>query len=96
MEIYLVSWNGTKMRVMADSPKNAAHRRLLDTGEPPVHSGFITVYEQETEDSNITSHVFNVADRKCSVCGCTENQACANGCAWVDWDLCSVCLMKAV
>jgi hypothetical protein len=28
---------------------------------------------------------------RCRVCGCTEIDACANGCGWVDEDLCITC-----
>lgn len=34
------------------------------------------------------------ADRKCRVCGCTEDNACVGGCYWVDTDLCSECVGK--
>ena len=30
-------------------------------------------------------------EQKCRVCGCTDNQACPGGCAWVETDLCSAC-----
>lgn len=30
-------------------------------------------------------------ERACRVCGCTESHGCANGCFWVDDDLCSNC-----
>lgn len=94
MQGYIVEWNGMKVKVLASSPKNAAHILLL--GEPRVkRTGFITVHEKETEDSGVTAHVFNIADRKCSSCGCTEQKACGGGCFWVDWDYCSACGSKA-
>lgn len=30
-------------------------------------------------------------ERKCRVCGCTQNNACEGGCHWVEEDLCSKC-----
>lgn len=34
-------------------------------------------------------------ERKCRVCGCTEERACEpNGCYWVGDDLCSECVRK--
>jgi hypothetical protein len=30
-------------------------------------------------------------DRACGVCGCTQNNGCAEGCSWIEWDLCSKC-----
>jgi hypothetical protein len=30
-------------------------------------------------------------ERKCRVCGCTDNHACPGGCYWVEPGLCSVC-----
>lgn len=32
---------------------------------------------------------------RCRVCGCTDVDACPNGCSWVEYDLCSVCAMAA-
>lgn len=34
------------------------------------------------------------SNRKCRVCGCTENNACPGGCFWVEVDLCSECIGK--
>jgi hypothetical protein len=31
----------------------------------------------------------------CRVCGCTNAQACAGGCFWVEEDLCSSCALEA-
>jgi hypothetical protein len=28
---------------------------------------------------------------RCRVCGCTERDACPDGCSWADYDLCSTC-----
>lgn len=35
-------------------------------------------------------------ERKCRACGCTDNQACREGCAWVESDLCSTCIEQSV
>jgi len=32
-----------------------------------------------------------MATEKCSVCGCTEDRACENGCTWAEPGLCSKC-----
>ena len=93
MQGYIVAWNGMKTQVIAQSPKNAAHLMLL--GTPYPSSGSVTVYEQETEDAAVTCHLFNIADRKCAACGCTEQKACPGGCEWADWDLCTACNAKA-
>ena len=31
----------------------------------------------------------------CRVCGCTDEKACAGGCAWFEPDLCSLCALAA-
>ena len=37
--------------------------------------------------------VFALADeRRCRVCGCTDDRACPGGCHWVEEDLCSSCV----
>ena len=33
-------------------------------------------------------------ERRCRVCGCTQNNACPGGCWWVEDDLCSACAEK--
>ena len=30
-------------------------------------------------------------ERKCRICGCTDDNACPGGCYWVEEDLCSAC-----
>lgn len=34
------------------------------------------------------------AQRRCRVCGCTDENACPGGCYWVEDDLCSRCVGK--
>jgi hypothetical protein len=36
------------------------------------------------------------SNRKCRVCGCTEDHACPGGCYWVEEDLCSECIGKEI
>lgn len=41
----------------------------------------------------VLCHTCNkVHERKCRVCGCTEDHACRGGCYWVSEDLCSACV----
>jgi hypothetical protein len=35
-----------------------------------------------------------VKEKKCRVCGCTDDHACLGGCYWVKEDLCSACQEK--
>jgi hypothetical protein len=35
--------------------------------------------------------LFSAGPRTCRVCGCTDDNACAGGCTWADWDLCTSC-----
>jgi hypothetical protein len=92
MQGYLVTWKGQKMKVNANSAKQAAYLRLLDV--PMPRSGCVTVCHQETDDSEVTADIFYLANRMCMNCGCTERRPCPGGCAWVDWDLCSACVPK--
>lgn len=32
--------------------------------------------------------------RACRVCGCTDDHACPEGCAWAEEDLCTACVEK--
>jgi hypothetical protein len=43
------------------------------------------ILDEEEKDEN---------ERKCRVCGCTEDNACEGGCYWVEEDLCSKCAEK--
>jgi hypothetical protein len=43
--------------------------------------------------------LFEVPDevlRVCRICGCSEYNACENGCFWVEEDLCSECVNKGI
>lgn len=31
---------------------------------------------------------------ECRICGCTQNNACPEGCYWVEKNLCSVCAIN--
>lgn len=33
-------------------------------------------------------------ERRCRICGCTQDNACPGGCWWVEEDLCSACTEK--
>ena len=93
MQGYIVSWDGMKTKVAAESPKHAAHLLLLE--RPAPRSRLVTVFEQETEDGDIQVHIFKISERRCAACGCTEKKACEAGCCWVNWDLCSACVAKS-
>jgi hypothetical protein len=32
-------------------------------------------------------------ERRCRICGCTDDDPCPEGCYWVEDDLCSACAM---
>jgi len=36
----------------------------------------------------------SLEERRCRVCGCTDDDACEDGCSWVEDDLCSSCEYK--
>lgn len=38
-------------------------------------------------------HTKRTADWECSMCGCTNEKACIDGCSWVDENLCSQCAL---
>lgn len=40
-------------------------------------------------------NVTQIRGTKCRVCGCTDEQACPNGCHWVEVNLCSACAPAA-
>jgi hypothetical protein len=37
---------------------------------------------------------FQIGQRTCRFCGCSDEKACEGGCSWVDLDLCSACQEK--
>lgn len=55
----------------------------------PVDKHSIAIYLNE-DLLGVATEV-GVEERKCRVCGCTWNNACRNGCYWVEEDLCSNC-----
>lgn len=50
-----------------------------------IKAGYFFDFVQPKPDPN----------RKCRVCGCTEDRACPGGCSWVEKDLCSACAPAA-
>jgi hypothetical protein len=42
-------------------------------------------------DDSLFERLWDVAGQRCHVCGCTENNACPEGCSWVNYDTCSSC-----
>lgn len=77
--------------ITAEDPKDAAFQALM-VSAPPA-SGVITVMSREA-DGETQRERLNVADRRCRVCGCTEERACRGGCCWMGWDLCSACVFE--
>lgn len=35
------------------------------------------------------------SEQQCRVCGCTDSNACLEGCEWIELDLCSNCFTAA-
>ena len=46
----------------------------------------------EVPQHGYTSTHSRINVRTCRVCGCTDDRACAEGCSWVEADLCSACV----
>ncbi len=45
----------------------------------------------DVEEARVEEKPAKPAGSVCRVCGCTDNQACQDGCYWVEKDLCSKC-----
>jgi activating signal cointegrator 1 len=60
-------------------------RRLIDPIEYRGRQGMFEV------DDSIADAPTVEAGPRCRVCGCTNDNACPEGCAWVEPDLCSEC-----
>lgn len=78
--------------ILADNPKDAAFQAMTSFLAPV--SGVVTVVGRTLDGETETVRLV-VADRKCRVCGCTENKACHGGCCWMGWDICSRCIGDA-
>lgn len=37
---------------------------------------------------------YTVENRKCRICGCTDEHSCVGGCFWIGLDLCSKCYLE--
>ena len=48
----------------------------------------------ETTESEPLDMILEEGERKCRVCGCTDERGCPEGCWWVEDDLCSSCAGK--
>ena len=40
------------------------------------------------------TQLLTMSVRDCIVCGCTDDDACDEGCSWVSYDLCSACVVR--
>jgi hypothetical protein len=61
-------------------------RRFLDPQEMPGRQGLFEF------DASLLDAPYVLAGPRCRVCGCTNDHACAEGCSWVEPDLCSQCV----
>lgn len=75
--------------ILANDAKDAAFQALVASPAPP--SGVVTVISR-TLDGETDKLRLLISERRCRVCGCTENHACTGGCCWMAWDLCSACV----
>ncbi len=48
----------------------------------------------QNESAEDEEPLFDGDERRCRICGCTEDNACTGGCWWVEEDLCSVCAQE--
>lgn len=64
------------------------HGQSAARGEPLVTHGICDRHAAAMELEALTAS----AERACRKCGCTEARACAGGCSWIEWDLCSRCV----
>jgi hypothetical protein len=63
--------------------------------EADVFGDTVLVAEVAVAESELSSKMVGKTERRCRVCGCTQNNACPGGCYWVEWDLCSRCAGEA-
>lgn len=68
----------------------ASSRYKLDDGESLRASRIIDNELRQNEIVQLEQAA--AGERKCRVCGCTEDDACAGPCYWVELDLCSACV----
>ena len=67
----------------------------IDYGTPNGDLTSIVTIEKTSDDLKIIEvKVESLEERKCRLCGCTQNNACEGGCYWVEIDLCSKCRDK--
>lgn len=74
----------------------------IDVGEYPAEvwvpriEAALEPAKYRHDDGNSTAIALDVDEYSaiCRVCGCTDDTACADGCSWVEDDLCSACVGK--
>lgn len=69
--------------------------------EPCPHADVEVLCDAEETSIVITINgddpaVLDHFDRRCRMCGCTDDRACPGGCWWTEADLCSSCRPVAV
>ena len=88
MQTYLVDvGRRVPFSLTADNPAMAVFHAtlMMDQRNIPMPETLTVL-----SDEGVTR--FKAAERKCRVCGCTEDKACKGGCCWMEWDLCSKCV----
>ena len=68
----------------------------------PIHPDWARSLRDQCQEANVPFFFKSWGEyvvpedgaRSCRVCGCTENNACDEGCWWVEEDLCSSCVGK--
>jgi protein gp37 len=71
-------------------------------GARPMHPDWARSLRDQCQEANVPFFFKSWGEyvvpedgaRACRVCGCTENNACDEGCWWVEEDLCSSCIGK--
>ena len=85
---YFLSWN---LKYDENQELDALYAFLVKLGygmsdeELALQNGTHELFEKPAPEDGPSG------ERKCRVCGCTENNACLGGCSWVENDLCSAC-----
>lgn len=74
------------------TPESRAADAAVDAADQALHVAFVeAVLQCELTDGEDRLKIPSIVGPICLVCGCTQNDACAEGCGWAKPDLCTSC-----
>jgi hypothetical protein len=81
----IVNWNG------CDAYEDRARTRPFEAADPLLLDRLHGLVDDAIPATIVAEPVPSLLGQVCRRCGCSQEDACADGCAWAEDDLCTAC-----